>query len=541
MILDSNKNKEKILLVFLPFWTPQIPPLGISCLKSFLEKQDFRVNTADANIEEEFKEIDSLYFERLKQLVPEDNRGNFYNVGQDVLRNHLMAFLNNENQEDYRDLVKDIIYKTFYTEVDDQAVIDLNALLGEFYQRLEAYFLGLLDKEKPSVLGLSVNRGNLPASVFAFKKTREKYPHIKTVMGGPIFSQSLEMGTPDFEYFLEITKDYIDKFFIGEGELLFSRWLKGELPREQRVYTLKDLGNELLDLSLVDIPDFSDLNLRFYPHMASYSSRSCPFQCSFCSETIYWGRYRKKSPGQIAAEMVKLYHTHLSQLFLMCDSLLNPVIDGLAGELIKTGVSIYWDGYLRVDNANCDIKKTMFWRQGGFYRARLGIESGSPHVLELMGKKISPDHVRLTLAALAEAGIKTTTYWVIGHPGETETDFKQTLELVKELKDDIYEAWCSPFQYFLNGQVKSGEWAEKSYPLYPETAKRLLMTQTWALAVEPSRQEAYQRMNRFVDHCKELGVPNPFSLEDIYNADQRWKKLHRNAVPAIVEFENRDV
>lgn len=34
MIKASN---EKVLLVLLPFWDPQIPPLGISCLKSFLQ------------------------------------------------------------------------------------------------------------------------------------------------------------------------------------------------------------------------------------------------------------------------------------------------------------------------------------------------------------------------------------------------------------------------------------------------------------------------------------------------------------------------
>jgi hypothetical protein len=539
--LDSSKKQTKILLVFLPFWTPQIPPLGISCLKGFLEKQGFQVKTVDANIEEQFKDIDNRYFERLLEQVPADKRGNFYNVGQDVLRNHLMAFLNYENEKEYQELIIDIIYKTFYVVVDAPLVMELHRLLSEFYQRLETYFFGLLDKERPSVLGLSVNRGNLPAALFAFKGTRERYPDIKTVMGGPVFSQYLEIGTPDFEYFLEKTGDYIDKIFIGEGEGLFLKWLKGELPQEQRVYTLKDIGNEMLDLSSVETPDFSDLELRFYPNLATYSSRSCPFQCSFCSETVYWGRYRKRPAKQIATELVTLYQRHRSQLFLLGDSLLNPVIDNLAGELIDTGVSIYWDGYLRVDKASCDIKKTMFWRRGGFYRARLGIESGSPQVLELMGKKISLAHIRLTAAALAEAGIKTTTYWVIGHPGETEADFQQTLDLVEELKDDIYEAWCSPFQYFLNGQVQSAQWATNSFSLYPPAAKKLLITQTWTLDVEPTRQEAFQRMNRFVEHCKRLGVPNPFSLEDIYNADQRWKKLHRNAVPSIVAFENRDV
>ena len=41
-----------------------------------------------------------------------------------------------------------------------------------------------------------------------------------------------------------------------------------------------------------------------------------------------------------------------------------------------------------------------------------------------------------------------------------------------------------------------------------------------------------------VVHCRKLEIPNPYSVYDIYKADQRWKKLHENAVPAVVEFEN---
>jgi hypothetical protein len=68
----------------------------------------------------------------------------------------------------------------------------------------------------------------------------------------------------------------------------------------------------------------------------------------------------------------------------------------------------------------------------------------------------------------------------------------------------------------------------------------MLITQTWILDCEPSREDAYQRMNRFVQHCNQLGIPNPYSMIEFYQADERWKKLHKNAVPSVVEFENKD-
>jgi radical SAM superfamily enzyme YgiQ (UPF0313 family) len=538
---ETYVGKEKILLALLPFWPPQIPPLGIACLKGFLRAQGFKVKTVDANIEEAFNEIDNKYFDTLKEYVPENKRGNFYNIGQDVLRNHMMAHLNKKNEKEYLDLVKLIIYNTFYTPVDDDRVLQLNRVLSEFYKRLENYIFDLLGKEKPTLLGLSVNRGNLPASLFTFKQTRKKYPQIKTVMGGPVFAQSLCKGTSDFDYFLKKTRDYIDKIIIGEGEHLFLKLLQGELSESRRVHTVEEINNEILDLSTVDIPDFSDLKLRFYPNLAAYTSRSCPFQCSFCSETVYWGKYRKKPAGQIVDELTRLYTKHNHQLFLMCDSLLNPVVDEVAETFINSDDSIYWDGYLRIDKNTCDSEKVLRWRRGGLYRARLGIESGSPHVLEAMGKKIPIKQIKASISTLAHAGIKTTTYWVIGHPGETEEDFLLTLDMLEELKDDIFEAWCSPFNYYLTGQVKSRQWAEKSTLLYPRDAKDMLVVQTWVLDCMPSREQAYARMNRFVAHCSKLGIPNPYSLIDFYKADERWKELHKNAVPPLVDFENSHI
>lgn len=534
--------KEKILLAMLPYWTPQIPPLGISCLKSFLQPHGFKVKTVDANVENPSRTIYDKYFNTLRQYVSAGKQGNFYNIGHEVLQNHLMAHLNYELEEEYIELVKLLTYKTFYCELDEHGVNRLNHVVEEFYTWFEAYFLDLLEKEQPSVLGLSVTKGNLPASMFAFKLTREKYPSIKTIMGGAVFAQTLAPGTPDFQFFLKKTKHYIDKIIIGEGEQLFLDLLKGELPECQRVYTLADINHSLLDLSTVDVPEFSDLDVQFYPNLAAYTSRSCPFRCNFCTETVYWGKYRKKSAAQVVKELLKLYRQHQSQLFLLGDSLLNPVITDLANEFINSDASIYWDGYLRIDKNVCDAGTVTRWRRGGFYRARLGIESGSQQLLEKMGKNITLQQIKTAISNLANAGIKTTTYWIVGYPGETEADFQQTLDLIEELNDDIYEAECNPFGFYLSGQVSSREWntTGKIIPLYPGKAKDMLILQSWIMDTEPSREETYQRISRFVQHTNKLGIANPYSLVDINKGDQRWKKLHKNAVPSLLEFKNRN-
>lgn len=533
-------DPRKILLAVAPFWTPLIPPMGISALKNFLQKHGYEVKTAAVNNEQEFVNLYNCYFDTLKSYVPEEKHGNFYSIGHFVLQNHMMAHGNYDYNDEslYLELVKVLVHETYYIWISDDRARELCAVLDKVYTGLRRYFTALLAGENPAVLGLTANKSTLPASMFVFKLTREKFPHIKTVMGGPVFADHLAVGSPNYDYFLEKTRPYIDKIIIGQGELMFLNYLEDRLPASQRVYTKDDVGGVILDFASLDIPDLSDYDIKAFPYLPAAGSISCDYQCSFCSQTNYFGEFRKKDPAQTVREMETLYKKYRRQLFFMTDSGMNPIITPLAEEFTRRDLSLYWDGYLRVDEAACDINNTLQWRRGGFYRARLGVESGSPHVLELMNKKITVQQIRGTISSLAYAGIKTTAYWLVGHPGETEEDFQQTLALLEELKDDIWQAECAQFDYYYLGQTDSLKWGDKRQPVYPEKYHDLLLIRTWKLDLEPSREAAYDRLFRFVRRCKKLGIPNPYSLQEIAAADDRWKKLHKNAVPPLLELQN---
>lgn len=538
---SESGNEKKILLINLPFWSPLIPAQGIASLKSFLRQYGYRVRTVDAAADDIFLDIYDDYFEVLKEIVPPLNRGNFYNIGHDVLRNHMMAHINYVDEAEYKELVKDLVHKTYYCNVEELRLTKLEELLDELFSRIAAFCLDLLEEEKPAVLGLSVNSGNLAASIFVFQLTREKYPRIRTVMGGPVFFNHMAPGNPDLEFFLGKTKSYIDKVFIGKGEILFLKYLEGQLPESQRVYTLEDLDEKDPGSYTFDVPDQSDYNLQKYFYLAASTSSSCPHQCSFCNSRTFFGEYRKKKPKQVVKEILKLQERYGHKLFFMTDSLVNPTITGVARELIEADVTAYMDCYLRVDEPSGKIENTMLWRRGGLYRVRIGTESGSQRVLDLIGKNITPAMIRESLYSLAFAGIKTTTYWVIGHPGETEKDFRQTLDLIEKSKNDIWQAECNPFTYYYVGQTHSDNWASQRKLLFPEKARDMLISQTWVLDCEPSREEIYHRVYRFNQHCQLLGIPNPYSANELYQADERWKKLHKNAVPTIFDVAGNKI
>ncbi len=531
---------RKILLMLLPFWTPQVPPLGICSLKTYLQQYGFNVKTCDANNDSRFREIYYRYFNALQGMIPPDRQGNFFTLGHHVLRNHLLAYQRKEDNELYLRLVKQLIFHHFYSDAAITQAMALDLIVADFYTTLDSFIEQKLKEEKPNVLGLSVFDDTLPASVFTFKRAKELIPGIKTVMGGGIFSDQLSPGSDNYNRFIEESNQYLDAMIIGEGETLLLKWLQGDLPDTRRVFSLEDVNHELLDISRCPITDFSDIQMDDYPYLSHFSSRSCPFQCSFCSETVAWGKYRKKSAVKVVEEFAELYRKYGRQLFLMSDSLLNPVIDDLSSRLIESGPAIYWDGYLRVEPKACDMERTLHWRRGGFYRASLGIESGSERILEAMDKRISIDQIKSTVAALAFAGIKTTTLWIVGYPGETEEDFLCTLDLIEELKDDIYEIFCTPFNVYQSGQVNSSRWGSGIQPLFQPEFDGMLPLKTYVRSEgTPSRQTAFQRLNRFVAHFKKLGIPAPVTMDELYRADERWRSLHLNAVPPLTAFRER--
>ena len=530
---------KRILLGLLPFWDPHIPPLGIACLKSFLRKKGFSVRGVDSNLEVKFREPRDLYFTLLRKHIPNERAGNLLNLGNQVLRNHMMAHLNKTDQRFFFELLDILIYNAFFVHLDVPILRELDSIIDEFYSRLETYVLALLKEENPAVWGLSVYGDTLPASVFAFRLAKKHFPDVKTVMGGGIFADQLAPGSFNLEYFVHREGKYIDKIFVGEGELLMAKYLLGELSYGKKVVGLHDIGNITMEVDNAEIPDFSDFDLRSYPYLAHYGARSCPFRCTFCSETISWGSYRKKTVSRSVQEIVQLFRRYSRRVFLMTDSTLNPIVSELAQEFIDAGDAIYWDGFLRVDSHAGDVDNTTLWRKGGFYRARLGLESGSQRVLDLMNKNITLDQSEAALASLAFAGIKTDTFWLFGHPGEMEEDFLRTLDFVEANKDNIYEANCNTFNYYLTGQVNSDEWMKngKIKMLYPEWTTEMLVSQTWVLDRPPALEESYNRLNRFVQHCEKLGIPNPHISNDVNQADKRWRDLHPNAVPPLSELK----
>ncbi|MGD2090551.1 MAG: hypothetical protein PVH61_30545 [Candidatus Aminicenantes bacterium] len=72
---------SKILLTVLPYWSPIIPPVSIAALKSFLQAYGYQIKTVDIISKTESLKFYYAYFNVLKKYIPEEKRGNFFNIG----------------------------------------------------------------------------------------------------------------------------------------------------------------------------------------------------------------------------------------------------------------------------------------------------------------------------------------------------------------------------------------------------------------------------------------------------------------------------
>lgn len=534
-------HKDKVMqirLSIMPFWSPLTPPLGIACLKSYLEQYGYEVHTKDYNALSSLFDYGSRYISLMKSFTPPDKMGNIAMVGYDVLTSHLIAYNNRDNMDDYYELIRQLIINNFFYEASDAAVKSLCEVVDQFYTLFTRYLMKDLEENNFDVYGISCYSLTLGPSIFAFKLVKKYFPNIKTVMGGGIFADQFSPGSKEFENFVN-KAPYIDYFLIGEGEIIFLNLLRSNFQNVPRVI-VNDGSVEKVCLDNAPLPDFSDFDMNAYPQLVAYSSRSCPFQCAFCSETVQWGKYRNKKEDKVVLELRSLAKKYGKNIIVLADSLLNPNIDLLADALLKIPPEkrFYWDTYLRVCDMTDNMDKVNKWRKAGLYRVRLGIESGSQNVLNLMDKRITVEKIKSNIRNLAAAGVKISTFWVVGFPGETDDDFKQTLELIREIKDDLYEVDPHPFYFYPRGQVDSESWEEKYgyQSIYPEKYNDILMCSYYKLNKEPYREEIYKRLQLFKECCEECNIPNPYSLIDIYHADKRWKKLHPAAVPIMHEL-----
>jgi radical SAM superfamily enzyme YgiQ (UPF0313 family) len=282
----------------------------------------------------------------------------------------------------------------------------------------------------------------------AIKRSRLAVP---VILGGwhPSTLAEQSLGAP-----------YIDVVVRGQGEITFGeildRFLSGASLEGVHGCSYRDASGAIVHnpprptahvqvlpakaYHLVDIEPYATL-CRGRRWVYYSSSHGCPYDCSFCSNASLYGRAWNALPaGRVVEELVDVVKRFRLHMVSIVDD--NFLVDrqrgvDIAKGLLESGVQFDW--YIQTTanfllrSSDADIR---LMRQSGLRRVFIGAESGSDDVLRSVNKVRFQDTKVLHQVAekCHRAGITCTFSLIFGLPGESESDRRQTLAMIREVK-----------------------------------------------------------------------------------------------------------
>ncbi len=297
-------------------------------------------------------------------------------------------------------------------------------------------------KYDPDIVGVSCLSGNRLSSMEALKIAKEINPDVITIAGGvhatTLYEQLLLNYPLDVVVRGEAEETIVDLANAFKHGISFSQ-VKGIAFREGQNVSLPGPREPIIDLDVIPFPSHEPFRpyIEQSKKVSIITSRGCPHKCSFCSSSSYWGTsYRARSSKNVVDEIEKLINDFSSvNEVIFWDDLftLDPqrVID-ICKDILARKLNFQWvcQGHVRSLN-----EEMLIWmKRAGCYSVSLGVESGSPHVLEKIGKKITIEQIERAFDLLDSRGIRGTAFLMVGNPGETERTIDETIGLIKRAK-----------------------------------------------------------------------------------------------------------
>ncbi len=336
-----------------------------------------------------------------------------------------------------------------------------NSLLSNFSAWPPSRIKNELLTFRPDIIGISQWTHNRHNSLELARICREVLPDCTIVMGGGhatfCYEDILSEGSP------------VDIVVRGEGEATLlelvarlsskTEWqdLAGLAFRLNGTITVTVPRNNLNDLDSLPLPGrYLDksigVDLELQPEFI-VTTRGCPSTCYFCSSPEFWGRkVRFRSPAAIVEEIRYIRQKYGLIYFSIRDDTFTAdrkrVLEFCA-LLQKQEINILWNCQSRVTAIDEELVIEM--KRAGCECIQLGIESGAPHILQQLGKNITPSQIEHACALIREIGINLSIYLISGVPGETNDDINQTIELVRHIHPD--DGYVSPLAYYPGTQL----------------------------------------------------------------------------------------
>jgi tRNA-2-methylthio-N6-dimethylallyladenosine synthase len=239
-------------------------------------------------------------------------------------------------------------------------------------------------------------------------------------------------------------------------------------------------------------------------------SMGCNSKCSYCIVPAVRGRERSRRPGEILAEVQRLADSGVKELTLLGQNVnswgrdLLPDVSTEFGELLRACDAVEGIDRIRFTSPHPkDFREPVIAAMADCgavcEQVHLPLQSGSTRILKAMRRTYSRERYLALVDRMRDAipDLAVGTDIIVGFPGETEADFRETLEVVAEVGYD------SAFTFVYS--PRNGTEAASMDDQVPHEVK----TERMERLVELTQRMARERNEARVGRVEEVLVEGP--------------------------------
>lgn len=332
----------------------------------------------------------------------------------------------------------------------------VDAHLANLSGMTESQLSGLFQRLAPDIVGLSQWTHNRHCTIQLARLAKQLLPGCLVVLGGGHATQQAES--------LLTQHPELDLVVIGEGEAtlleLIAAWqhqqplteIAGLALRQGQTVVRTASRPRIRNLDSLPYPsrylhEAIGVDLDLQPQFIS-TSRGCPSACRFCASPSFWGRtVRTRSPASVVDEFLFQRQTYgMLYLSLRDDTFTadrRRTIE-LCRLLLEQKAGMFWNCQTRVEAVDDEVLSWM--KRAGCECVQLGVESGSPRILDQLGKRITPEQVIAACDAVHRTGLHLSVFLIAGVPGETDADRRATHKLLQRIRP--HDLQVAPLAYY---------------------------------------------------------------------------------------------
>jgi radical SAM superfamily enzyme YgiQ (UPF0313 family) len=206
---------------------------------------------------------------------------------------------------------------------------------------------------------------------------------------------------------------------------------------------------KIRDIDLLPFPNRLKINLQYYLNawknahghsaVSLSTQRGCPYTCRWCSTAVYGQSYRRRSPQNVVDEIVWLQDNYQFDLIWFVDDVFtvsHKWLKDFRDELLRRAIKIRFECITRADRLNEAVLEIL--KETGCFRVWIGAESGSQRIIDAMDRRVEVGQVRSMIQSARKTGMEAGTFIMLGYPGETEADIRETVRHLKESNPDLF-------------------------------------------------------------------------------------------------------